>query len=332
VKSDSSDDRSVTAAVRSWIAKPTTTMLLILIGLVVAFSILEPSAFPTVLNLRGTLSDAAILLVLAVGATFVIITAGIDLSVGSILVFSSVVSAKVMEWFGNAGIDAIVVGLLAAVAAGCGWGLVNGILVAKAKIPPFVVTLGTLGAAYGLSLVVSGGLDVRSVPKGLNEFGNDRVAGVPVIAIVAGLITVVAGVVLALTVFGRWTYAIGSNSESARRAGIAVDRQFIAVYTIAGLTAGIGAYLSLARFGTTTIAGNTTTNLQVITAVVIGGTSLFGGKGWMLGTAIGVFIPIVIAKGFIIVGVGPYWQFAAVGVVLILAVFVDQRRRLRAAG
>jgi ribose transport system permease protein len=307
-------------------------MLLILVGLIAVFSALEPSSFPTVLNLRGVLSDAAILLVLAIGATFVVITAGIDLSVGSVLVFSSVVSAKAMSGLGNSGADAIVVGLGVAVAAGTAWGSVNGVLVAKAKVPPFVVTLGTLGAAYGLSLVISGGLDVRSVPKGLVEFGNDRVFGVPMLALIAGLLTLVGGAVLASTVFGRWTYAVGSNAESTRRAGIAVDRQLIAVYAIAGAAAGLGGYLSLARFGTTTIAGNTTTNLQVITAVVIGGTSLFGGTGWMLGTAIGVFVPIVLAKGFIIVGVKPYWQSVAVGVVLIVAVLVDQRRRLRAAG
>ncbi len=318
--------------VRSWVARPTTTMLIILVGLITVFSALEPEAFPTVVNLRGVLADAAILLVLAVGATFVIITAGIDLSVGSVLVFSSVLGAKMMDQLGNAGADAIVAGLIVSVAAGSAWGLLNGVLVAKAKVPPFVVTLGTLGAAYGLSLVISGGLDVRSVPKGLVEFGNGRVLGVPNIALLAGAITLVAGVALALTVFGRWTYAIGSNEESARRAGIAVDRQFIGVYVLAGAMAGLGGFLSLARFGTTTIAGNTTTNLQVITAVVIGGTSLFGGKGWMLGTTIGVFIPIVLTKGFIITGVQPYWQFVAVGVVLILAVLVDQRRRLRAAG
>jgi len=322
----------VSATLRGWVSRPSVTMLVILIGLVVTFSVKEPAAFPTVSNLRGILSDAAILLVLAIGATFVIITAGIDLSVGSVLVFSSVVGAKTMDALGNAGADAIVVGLVVAAAAGSGWGLINGLLVAKAKVPPFVVTLGTLGAAYGLSLVVSGGLDVRSVPKGLVEFGNGRVVGIPSIALVAGAITLIAGVVLALTVFGRWTYAIGSNAESARRAGISVDRQFVSVYMLAGLMAGLGGFLSLARFGTTTIAGNTTTNLQVITAVVIGGTSLFGGKGWMLGTAIGVFIPIVLSKGFIIVGVEPYWQFVAVGIVLILAVLVDQRRRLRAAG
>lgn len=321
----------MTATVRTWVSGPTATMVVILVGLVVVFSVMEPTAFPSLLNLRGILSDAAILLVLSVGATFVIITAGIDLSVGSVLVFSSVVGAKVMDALGNAGADAIVVGLLVAAIAGTSWGLVNGLLVAKAKVPPFVATLGTLGAAYGLSLVVSGGLDVRSVPAGLVTFGNGRVLGIPTIALVAGAITLIAGVQLAMTAFGRWTYAIGANAESARRAGIPVDRQFTSVYMLAGLMAGIGGFLSLARYGTTTIAGNTTTNLQVITAVVIGGTSLFGGKGWMLGTAVGVFIPIVLTKGFIIVGVKPYWQFVAVGIVLVLAVMVDQRRRLRAA-
>lgn len=317
---------------RRWVARPATTMLAILVGLVVVFSALEPSAFPSMVNLRGILSDAAILLVLAVGGTFVIITAGIDLSVGSVLVFSSIVGAKTMDALGNAGAGAIVGGLIVAVAAGSVWGFVNGVLVAKAKVPPFVVTLGTLGAAFGLSLIVSGGLDVRSVPKGLVEFGNGRVLGVPNLALVGGVVTLLLGVVLAKTVFGRWTYAIGSSEESARRAGIPVNRQFTLVYVLAGFMAGLGGFLSLARFGTTTIAGNTTTNLVVITAVVIGGTSLFGGKGWMVGTAIGVFIPIVLQKGFIIVGVQPYWQYVAVGVVLVGAVLVDQQQRLRAAG
>lgn len=318
--------------VRPWLAGPTGTMFAILMLLVVGFSIMAPAAFPTVVNLRGILTDAAILLVLAIGATFVIVTAGIDLSVGAVLVFSSVIGAKAMDALGNAGFGPILVGLLVATASGTAWGIANGVLVAKAKLPPFVATLGTLGAAYGLSLVISGGLDVRSVPDELVSFGNERILGIPNLVIVAALMTAAAAVILSGTVFGRWTYAIGSSIESTRRAGVNVDRQLIAVYALAGLTAGVGAFLSLARFGTTTIAGNTTTNLQVITAVVIGGTSLFGGTGWMVGTAIGVFFPIVLAKGFIIVGVEPYWQFVAVGTVLIVAVLIDQRRRLRLAG
>lgn len=313
----------------SWFARPTTTMLLVLVGIVATFSVLSPTTFFTIGNAQGMLSDAAILLVLAVGATFVIITAGIDLSVGSVLVFSAVVGAKAMEFVGGETWSAVAAGLAASLISGAVWGLANGMLVAHAKVPAFVVTLGTLGAAYGLALVISDGIDVRSVPPRLVELGNGRLLGVPIIALVALVVTLVAGIVLALTVFGRRTYAIGSNQESARRAGIHVERTLLQVYVMAGGLAGCGAFLSLARFGTTTIAGNTTTNLQVITAVVIGGTSLFGGVGWMVGTTIGVFIPIVLANGFIIRGVVPYWQYVAVGAVLIIAVLIDQRRRLR---
>ncbi len=313
----------------SWLARPTTTMLLVLIGIVTVFSILSPTTFFTVGNAQGMLSDVAILLVLAVGATFVIVTAGIDLSVGSVLVFAAVVGAKAMERAGGESVLTILAGLAATLVAGGAWGMLNGILVAKAKVPAFVVTLGSLGAAYGLALVISKGIDVRSVPAPLVDFGNGRWLGVPSIAVIAVLITAVAGIALAQTVFGRRTYAIGSNEESARRAGIDVELQLIQVYGLAGILAGLGGFLSLARFGTTTISGNTTTNLQVITAVVIGGTSLFGGTGWMFGTTIGVFIPIVLANGFIVEGVLPYWQYVAVGAVLVLAVLVDQRRRLR---
>ncbi len=315
--------------ISAWLSRPTTTMLLVLVGIVAVFSALSPRTFFTVGNAQGILSDVAILLVLAAGATFVIITAGIDLSVGSVLVFSAVVGAKVMEAVGGDGWSTIMIGLIVTLIAGAAWGVLNGLLIARARVPAFVVTLGTLGAAYGLALVISDGIDIRAVPTKLVDFGNGRWLGVPIIAIVAAAVTAVAGVVLALTVFGRRTYAIGSSAESARRAGINVERSLVQIYAIAGLLAGLGAFLTLARFGTTTIAGNSTTNLQVITAVVIGGTSLFGGVGWMFGTTIGVFIPIVLANGFIIRGVVPYWQYVAVGAVLIIAVLIDQRRRTR---
>lgn len=322
------------SAVATWFARPTTTMLTVLVAIFVAFSVLSPRTFFTLGNAQGMLSDVAVLLVLAIGATFVIITAGIDLSVGSVLVFAAVVGAKAMEWAGGSPmldgtVATIGLGLVVAVLSGAAWGLVNGLLVARAAVPPFIVTLGSLGAAYGLALVVSNGIDVRSVPAPLVDFGNSRWLGIPVLAVIAAALTLVAGVVLSQTVFGRHTYAVGANAESARRAGIDVRSQLTAVYTLAGALAGTGGFLSLARFGTTTISGNVQTNLQVITAVVIGGTSLFGGMGWMLGTTVGVFIPIVLTNGFIVQGVVPYWQYVAVGAVLILAVLVDQRRRRR---
>jgi ribose transport system permease protein len=140
-------------------------------------------------------------------------------------------------------------------------------------------------------------------------------------------VALAGGILLAATRFGRYTYAIGSNEEAARRAGVAVDRHLIKVYALAGTLSGLAGFLSLARFATTTLGGHSTDNLQVIAAIVIGGTSLFGGVGTMLGSVFGVFIPAVLQNGFVIVGLQPFWQQVAVGAVLIVAVYLDQLRR-----
>jgi ribose transport system permease protein len=311
------------------VAGSSTWIGLILVALILVFSVLEPDSFVDSANARNIATDAAVLLVLATGMTFVIITAGIDLSVGAILVFSGVVSARAMNGVGGDNWGVIIVGLVVALAAGAGWGVVNGFLVAKAKIPPFVVTLGTLGAALGASLVITGGVDEREVPfKLITTIGTGRAFDqIPWLVVIAFAVAIVFGVILATTRFGRYTYAIGSNEEAARRAGIAVDRHLMKVYGLAGTLAGLAGFLSLARFSTTTIGGHDTDNLQAIAGVVIGGTSLFGGIGTMLGSVFGVFIPAVLQNGFVIVGVQPFWQQIAVGAVLIGAVYLDQLRR-----
>ncbi len=307
----------------------TTWIILILAGMIVVFSVLEPDSFATVNNARNLATNAAILLVVAVGMTFVIITAGIDLSVGSVLVFAGVVSAKAMNGMDGDGPEVIIVGVLVALAAGLGWGMLNGILITKAHVPPLIVTLGTLGMALGLSLIITNGVDIRDVPpKLVTGIGVGRAFGeVPWLVVIAAGVAVVFGVLLHATRFGRHTYAIGSNEEAARRAGIAVDRHLIAVYGISGLLAGLAGFLSLARFATTTLGGHATDNLQAIAAVVLGGTSLFGGVGTVLGTVVGVFIPAVLQNGFVITGVEPFWRDVAVGAVLIAAVYLDQLRR-----
>lgn len=304
---------------------------MILVGLIAAFAIVEPANFVSVANARNISTDAAILLVLAVGQTFIIITAGIDLSVGSILVFAGVISAKVMDAVGGEGTGTIVAGLIAGLVAGGAWGLLNGFLVAKANITPLIVTLGTFGMALGAALVITGGIDERDVPYELiDTVGTGRLFGeIPWLVVIALAVAAVFGVLLAKTRFGRFTLAVGSNKEAARRAGINVDRHLMKVYTLGGTLAGLAGFLSLARFGTTTIGGHATDNLQSITAVVIGGTSLFGGIGSILGTVFGVFIPAVLQNGFVITGVQPFWQQIAVGAVLIAAVYLDQLRRSR---
>jgi ribose transport system permease protein len=307
----------------------TTWIILILAGMIVVFSVLEPDAFATVNNARNIATNAAILLVVATGMTFVIITAGIDLSVGSVLVFSGVVSAKAMNGMDGNGWDVILVGLVVALAAGVAWGVLNGLLITKARVPPLIVTLGTLGMALGLALIITNGVDIREVPPRLvTSIGvGELFDQIPWLVVIAVAVAVVFGVMLAATRFGRHTYAIGSNDEAARRAGINVDRHLIAIYGISGTLSGLAGFMSLARFATTTIGGHATDNLQAIAAVVLGGTSLFGGIGTVLGTVVGVFIPAVLQNGFVITGVETFWRDVAVGAVLIAAVYLDQLRR-----
>jgi ribose transport system permease protein len=317
-------------------AATSTWIFLVLLVIIAIFSVLNFEAFASVFNLRNITIDASSLLIIGVGMTFVIITAGIDLSVGSVLVFSQVVAALVMRSMGAEGLEVILVGLAASLGSGLAWGLLNGFLIAKTRIPALIVTLGTLGMAQGMALLLSGGINVRqAVPTELiTTVGIGRLFGeIPYLVLIAAAITVAGGILLHATRFGRHTYAIGSNAEAARRAGINVPMHLVKVYAMSGLLAGVAGYLQLARFTTTTIEGHGTDNLQAIAAVVIGGTSLFGGTGAVFGTVVGVFIPAILRNGFIIVGVSPFWQQVAVGAVLILAVYVDQlKRRARERG
>jgi ribose transport system permease protein len=315
------------------ITNSNASIALILLGLIFVFSALKFNEFFAVDNARNISTDAAVLLVIATGLTYIIVTAGIDLSVGSVLVFSGVVSAKLMSSVGGNGWGVIIVGLITATAAGCAWGVLNGFLVAKAKIPAFIVTLGTLGMALGSALLITGGVDEREVPlKLIDTIGTGRLWDqIPYLVLIAAAVAIVGGIVLALTRFGRYTYACGSNLEGARRAGVNVDLHLMKVYALGGTLAGVAGFLSLARFGTTSIGGHSTDNLDAIAAIVIGGTSLFGGVGTIIGTVVGVFIPAVLRNGFVIVGVQPFWQQVAVGAVLIAAVYFDQLRRARYA-
>ncbi len=310
-------------------------IFLALVVIVAVFGIMKPNSFLSSFDIKTIFINAAVALMLSVGMTYVIITAGIDLSVGSVLVMSGVLAAKVMisvgggaATAGTAGWGAILVGLAIGLLVGLGWGLVNGVLVAMLDIPPLIVTLGTFGMALGLADVLTGGNDIAGIPTKLNStIGAGKVGPIPWLVIIAAIVTIVFGLVLHYTRFGRYTYAIGSNAEATRRAGINVRWHLIKVYGLAGLLSGLGGDLSLAYFNTTTISGHVTDNLTAISAVVIGGTSLFGGSGTMFGTVVGVFIPVVLAAGLVIVGVQSFWQQVMIGAILILAVYFDQLRR-----
>ncbi|MEC7102852.1 MAG: ABC transporter permease, partial [Actinomycetota bacterium] len=236
------------------------------------------------------------------------------------------------ESLGTEGWAIAAVGAVVAVLAGALWGLINGFLIAKANVPAFIVTLGTMGMALGISQVITGGIDLYNVPEVLVDtvgFG-DIVWQIPTLAVIALVIAVLGGILLHKTKFGLYTYALGSNMEASRRIGIRVDKQLIWVYIVSGVCAGIGGYLSLALYQQTTIAGNSLTNLAVIAGVVIGGTSLFGGVGTIFGTVIGLLIPVTLRQGFVISGVQAFWQEVVVGIFLIGAVYIDGVRRARA--
>ncbi len=312
---------------RNWV-------LLVLVALIVTFWSISGSEFFSVPDFRDILYNASESGVLAAGMTLVIIGGQIDLSVGSVLVFSSVIAAKVIVAIEGTGTTfhhpdvALTVGLLTAVVVGTAWGALNGVLVVALKIPSFIVTLGTLGMAIGLSDVITSGADIAGLSPTLQTaIGARQVLGVPLLVIITAAIMVVAGIVLARTCFGRYTYAIGSNAEAARRAGIKVGRHVVVLFTIMGLLAGVAGAMDIARFTTTSVIAHGADNLIAIAAVVIGGASLFGGSGTMFRTAIGVLIPAVLTTGLIIANVQSFWQEVIIGAILICAVAIDNVKR-----
>jgi ribose transport system permease protein len=322
--------------------------LLILFAIALIFSLYGGTSFSNARNFNDIIIDSSQLVVLSVGMTFVIIAAGIDLSVGSVLILSSVVAAQVTIALSGTPQDianfefptqhiGIPIGLMAGVATGLLCGIVNGLLITRLQVPAFIVTLGMLGIALGLGQLLSGGTSVPNVPPavqteiGLRELVAFDVAGqrvriTPPVA-VAYAIAILAAIALNRTRFGRYTYAIGSNAPASRRAGINVDFHLVKVYALSGLLAGVAGAMDLLRFGTASVGSHQADNLAAISATVIGGTSLFGGIGTIGGTVVGAFIPTVLRNGLVIARVQPFWQNVAIGAVLILAVYLDQRRR-----
>jgi len=319
-------------------------LVLAVLAMVGLFTVLSPrGVFMTSGNLRNIALDTSQIVILAAAAAFVIIAAGLDLSVGSVVVFSAVVAGKTMvavsgtpggatgNIYPNLALG-ITAGILAALAGGAAWGFFNGFISVKWNVPPFITTLGTLGMALGVAQVITGGLNVAGVPIQLqSSFGGALAFGVlPWLVVVATIVVGILWMVLAKTRYGLRTKAIGSNLEAARRSGFNVDRHIISLYVLMGFAAGIVGVFDVARFNTATVFGHTQDNLLAIAAVVIGGVSLFGGRGRMGGVVIGAFIPTILRNGFVIMGVQPFWQNVAIGAFLIIAVYVDQIRRRRA--
>ncbi|MBV9759431.1 MAG: ABC transporter permease [Acidobacteriaceae bacterium] len=292
-----------------------------MIVLFFALTIATPH-FLTAINLASVARQTAVINIMALGMTLVIITGGIDLSVGSILAIAGL--------FGAMGIKhglpipaAIFVGI------GCGLlcGLVNGLMITQFRINPFIVTLGTLEAYRGLALVVSKGLPVHEIPDSFSFLGDGNLLGVPFSLWVLAICAVLMHLVLEHTKLGRYAFAIGSNSAAAYYAGVPINFHLTAVYAIAGMLAGLAGMIEASRLMTGQPTAGQGYELQAIAAVVIGGGSLVGGEGSVVGTLIGAFIIGLLSNGSDLLGVNPYWQQVIIGAVIIAAVAFDELRK-----
>lgn len=312
------------------LAAPTVGPFLALL-LAMAFFSIRSENFLEGQNLSLVLQQVMVVGVLAIGQTFVILTAGIDLSCGTVMAFGQIVMTKLAVVNGIDPLLAIGLGILACV----GFGLLNGGLVTGVKLPAFIVTLGTLNIAFALTHVYSNDETYSDLPSELLFFGKtftignaDFTYGVVLMFVLYGI----AWYALTQTAWGRHVYAVGDNLEAARLMGIKVNRVLLSVYVLAGLTYGIAAMLLVARteLGDPN-AGQTTENLDAITAVVLGGTSLFGGRGSVIGTLIGAVVVGVFRNGLTLIGVEVVWQYFVTGILVILAVSVDQLTHRRRA-
>ena len=331
-------ERALDLVWRSW-------LFIFLLALIVFFWSQTPAdSFLTGSNFKLIALNTSEVILLAIGETFVIVTAGIDLSIGGILLIAGTCGGKVMLALSGShaqvqmgqyphATTAICVGIAVCVVMGTAWGLVNGLLITLLKLPPFIVTLGTLGITFGLSDLISGGTNFFAPvpPSFTDRIGNGTFLGLYVPIWIALFFLIVAHIVYHHTRFGRYTAAVGSNEEGARRTGIAVNRQIVKVYALAGFLAGSAAVLDLAIFTNISRASHSSDNLNAIGAVVIGGTSLFGGVGTIIGSAIGAFIPTITQNGLVIMNVPSFWQEVLVGVTIIFAVYLDQVRRRRSS-
>jgi len=304
-----------------------------LILMFVVFSVLRPTTFFTGSNISGILIATAVNGILAIGVTFVIITSGIDLSVGTVMTLTTVMMGKVITDWGLP----IPIGLLAGLATGALAGFVNGFLIAKAKLPPFIATLGMLNVAKGLSLVIS---DVKPIYFDARPTFNKIAMGsffnldsiIPGLTINNAVLilfgaAIVASLILSKTVLGRYTFALGSNEEAARLSGVNVHRWKIAVYMLTGLYAGLAGIIMASRINSAQPALGQGYELDAIAAAVIGGTSLSGGEGTILGTVIGAFLISTLSNGLRILSVPPEWQIVVTGAIVVLAVYLDIVRR-----
>jgi ribose transport system permease protein len=328
-----SSDRFMTT-LKHRLLNPSTRQKLLafasLLVLIAFFTAASPN-FMQADNMVSILQATAVNGVLAIAVTFVIITSGIDLSVGTLMTFCSVMAGVVLTYWGLP----LYVGIIGAIFFGALCGLVSGVVIAKLKVPPFIATLGMMMLLKGLALVISGTKPIyfNDTPD-FTSISQDSLVGyflpslpIPNAVLILFVVAVVASLVLNKSILGRYTFALGSNEEAVRLSGVNVDFWKIVVYTLNGAICGIGGLLIASRLNSAQPALGQGYELDAIAAVVIGGTSLSGGTGTIIGTIIGAFIMSVLTNGLRIMSVAQEWQTVVTGVIIILAVYTDILRR-----
>jgi inositol transport system permease protein len=305
-------------------------IVFILLGMLIAMTFLS-EAFLTPRNLLNIVRQISVMGLIAIGVTMVIITGGIDLSSGSVLALAAVVStslAQRLDWseIKFPGLDVpVIVPILAALAVGAACGLVNGSLIARFKIPPFIATLGMMTIARGFALIYSE-RPVSGLKDSYNYIGQGEPFGIPVPIVILAVVAIGAHVMLNNTRFGRHIYALGGNEQAARISGINISRVKIGVYTIAGLLAGLSGLVLSSRIGSGQPGLGLGYELDAIASAVIGGTSLSGGIGTIWGTIVGALIIGVLNNGLDLLNVSAYWQTIVKGSIIVIAVIIDERK------
>lgn len=291
-----------------------------LIVLLIIFSISNKNFFTTD-NILNVIVQTTPILLIAIGQTYVLITGGIDLSIGSNIAISGVVTAMLMK-SGLPIFLSIIIGLLTATAVG----VANGALVTYGKLPPFIVTLGTMTAVRGITLTLTKGIPISGLPSGFNAIGIEKTLGIPNPIYIMVIFTIIFGVILAKTKTGRYTYSLGSNFEASRLSGVNVHATLIKVYAFSGLLSGIAGLVMAARIISAPPTAGMGYELNAVAASVIGGASTLGGEGTIAGTAVGALIIGVLSNGLNLMGVSPFIQQIVTGIVIIGAVFADKIR------
>jgi ribose transport system permease protein len=294
-----------------------------LLGLIVVLWILTPH-FLTVSNLLNVAQQATIIAIIAVGMTFVIITGGIDLSVGSVLAFAGVVMANALQ----SGLP-LPLALLIGLGVGLLCGVINGLLITVGRLPPFIATLGMMSVARGAALMFTEGRPISGFSEGFRSIATGEILRIPAPVVIMIVVYLIAHFVLKRTKLGRYTYAIGGNEEAALLSGINVRLNKTLVYGIAGLLSGLAAILLTARLNSAQPIAGMNYELDAIAATVIGGTSLLGGEGTVSGTLIGALIMAVLRNGLNLLSVSSFFQQVVIGSVIIFAVLIDMALKRR---